>query len=69
MQVCNSRSKAVTHNRTAFEMLLSKFTKRVLDMHAEDIKLKHLVPCLLGKTAKPNILCEHSSQIDGLVAL
>lgn len=38
-------------------------------MHAEDIKLKHLVPCLLGKTAKPNILCERSSQIDGLVAL
>lgn len=28
MQVCNSRSKAVTQNRTAFEMRLSKFTPK-----------------------------------------
>ena len=52
MQVYNSRSRAVMQNRNAFEMLLSKFTKRVLDIHAEDRKLNHFVPCLPGKNAK-----------------
>lgn len=60
MQVYNSRLKAVTQNRTVFETLLSKFTKRVLDPHAEHIKQNHLAPCLLAKNAKRNILCECS---------
>lgn len=54
MQVYNSRSRAVMQSRKAFVTLLSKFTKRVLDIHAEDkdMKLNPFVPRLPGKNAK-----------------
>lgn len=42
--VCHSRSKAVTQNRTVFEMLLSKFINTILDTHAKVASLNHLVP-------------------------